>query len=82
MRRSVRLATSSVVTLGGRYAIAYAHQLLERRDTSWLTAGSDIKFTQDLISKKFSWKAGVNYQASNTILFYASAANRLQHCQA
>ena len=63
------------VTLGGRYADEVMHiNFSNVADTSWLNSGSDIKFLQDLKSNKFSWKAGLNYQATNTMLFYASAA--------
>jgi len=35
---------------------------------------TDIRFTVVPKQEKFSWKAGVNYQATDTMLFYASAA--------
>ena len=37
-------------------------------------SASDIRFLVVPEQKKFSWKAGVNYQALDTMLFYASAA--------
>lgn len=43
-------------------------------DVSYLTRASDIVFRVVPQSKKLSWKAGVNYQATNRMLFYASAA--------
>ncbi|WP_404712208.1 TonB-dependent receptor [Sphingomonas sp. MMS24-J13] len=43
-------------------------------DVSYLTTASDILFKVTPESKKLSWKAGVNYQATSTMLFYASAA--------
>lgn len=62
-------------TFGGRYADEVMHiNFSNVADTSWLNSGSDIKFLQDLISRKFSWKLGASYQATNNMLFYASAA--------
>ena len=65
--------------LGINFGVRYADEVMAINfsnvaDTSWLDSGSDIKFQQDLISKKFSWKAGLSYQATNDMLFYASAA--------
>jgi iron complex outermembrane receptor protein len=63
------------ITLGGRYADEVMHiNFSNVADTSWLNSGSDIKFLQDLNSNKFSWKLGLSYQATNNMLFYASAA--------
>lgn len=62
-------------TFGGRYADEVMHiNFSNIADTSWQNSGSDIKFLQDLISRKFSWKLGASYQATNNMLFYASAA--------
>ena len=62
-------------TFGGRYADEVMHiNFSNVADTSWQNSGSDIKFLQDLISRKFSWKLGASYQATNNMLFYASAA--------
>ena len=43
-------------------------------DVSFLTTASDILFKVTPSSKKLSWKAGLNYQPTNTVLLYASAA--------
>jgi iron complex outermembrane receptor protein len=63
------------IMVGGRYADEVMHiNFSNVADTSWLNSGGDIKFLQDLISKKFSWRLGLSYQATQSMLFYASAA--------
>jgi iron complex outermembrane receptor protein len=44
-------------------------------DVSYLSSASDILFRVVPESRKWSWKGGVNYQATNSILVYASAAS-------
>jgi iron complex outermembrane receptor protein len=61
--------------LGGRYSDeVFKINFSNIDDQSYISTGSDIVFQQKLTAKKFSWKAGVNYQPTNTMLFYASAA--------
>ena len=61
--------------LGGRYADdKIAVNFSNISDVSYLTTASDIIFKVVPSQKKFSWKAGVNYQPNNTVLLYASAA--------
>jgi iron complex outermembrane receptor protein len=43
-------------------------------DISFLTTASDIVFNVVPARKKLSWKAGVNFQPSDPVLLYASAA--------
>jgi iron complex outermembrane recepter protein len=43
-------------------------------DISFLTRASDIVFNVIPARKKLSWKAGVNFQPSDPVLLYASAA--------
>jgi iron complex outermembrane receptor protein len=43
-------------------------------DVSFLTRASDIVFNVTPARKKLSWKAGVNFQPSDPVLLYASAA--------
>ncbi|WP_336978505.1 TonB-dependent receptor [Altererythrobacter fulvus] len=63
------------IVLGGRYSDdKMVVDFTNISDVSWLTSASDIVFTVVPQSKKFSWKAGMNYQPNNNLLFYASAA--------
>jgi iron complex outermembrane receptor protein len=63
------------IVLGGRYADDKIDVNFSNiSDVSYLTRASDIVFQVVPARKKFSWKAGVNYQASSAALLYASAA--------
>jgi iron complex outermembrane receptor protein len=63
------------VVLGLRYAQdKIAVNFSNISDQSYLTQASDILFKVVPETKKLSWKAGLNYQATNTVLVYASAA--------
>lgn len=61
--------------LGGRYADdKKVVNFSNVADFSATNDTTDIRFTVVPKQEKFSWKAGVNYQATDTALIYASAA--------
>jgi len=63
------------VVLGLRYADdKMAVDFSNISDVSFRTTASDIIFKVVPSSKKVSWKAGLNYQAADRVLLYASAA--------
>lgn len=63
------------IVLGGRYSDEkFLVNFSNISDQSYKNSGSDITFIQTLKSKKFSWKAGLNYKPNDTMLIYASAA--------
>jgi len=63
------------VMLGLRYADdKMAVDFSNISDVSFRTTASDILFKVVPSSKKLSWKAGLNYQPTNDVLLYASAA--------
>jgi iron complex outermembrane receptor protein len=63
------------IVLGARYADdKKVVNFSNVADFSATNPVTDIRFTVTPKQKKFSWKAGVNYQATDAMLFYASAA--------
>ncbi|MBO9604188.1 MAG: TonB-dependent receptor [Novosphingobium sp.] len=63
------------VVLGGRYSDDKMDVNFSNiSDISYLTTASDIVFNVIPASKKFSWKAGLNFQPNNSILLYTSAS--------
>ena len=63
------------IVLGARYADdKKVVNFSNISDLSPAVTSSDIAFTVVPQQKKFSWKAGLNYQPSNSVLLYASAA--------
>jgi len=63
------------IVLGARYADdKKVVNFSNIADFSATNPTTDIRFRVVPKQKKFSWKAGLNYQATDTMLFYASAA--------
>jgi iron complex outermembrane receptor protein len=63
------------IVLGGRYADdKKVVNFSNVSDLSPAVTSSDIKFTVVPKQTKFSWKAGLNYQPNDNLLFYGSAS--------
>jgi iron complex outermembrane receptor protein len=63
------------IVLGARYADdKKTVNFSNISDLSWQTKASDIVFRVVPKQKKFSWKAGLNYQPTDEVMVYASAA--------
>ena len=64
------------ITLGGRYGAD--HKFVDYSNLTDISPhpnAADTIFQVTPRQKKFQWKAGVDYQATNTMLIYASAAS-------